>query len=85
LECPSCGGKLRFVAFITLAQAEVVERVLEHLRIDFVPPPSTGPPNWVRAAEARAYGLAHPEVSVEQDFFQAEPPDDYGTIDVDGD
>ena len=85
MECPSCGGSLRFVSFITQSQTEVVERVLTHLRVDFVPPPSTGPPNWVRAAEARAYGLAHPEVSAEQEFVQAEPPEDYGTIDVDGD
>jgi len=62
-----------------------VERVLRHLRVDCVPPPSMGPQNWVRAAEARAYGLAHPAVSAEQEFVEAEPPDDYGTIDVDGD
>ena len=80
---------MRIVSFILPSQPDVISTILQYLRHEFLPPPSTGPPRWLALREAEQYWQQHPEFlpppDTEADFEQAFPPDDHGVIDLDAD
>ncbi len=47
LLCPTCGGQMRLITFIT--NGAEVRKILEHIGVDCEPPhitPARGPPLW---------------------------------------
>jgi len=73
LQCPSCGGDIRLIAFIT--EPGPIRKILTHLGEPLEPPtlaPARGPPaDWGALVQA----------SYERDVFQASP-DELPVIDI---
>jgi len=65
LECPSCGGDIRLIAFIT--EPDSIRKILTHLGEPLEPPPispARGPPtDWGELVQAHD----------DRDVFQASP------------
>ena len=69
---------MRILAFITSTQQHVIDRILEHLKVDIVTPPSTGPPLWMQVRQAKSYYADNPGVLPEATQGQPHPSvDDY--------
>jgi hypothetical protein len=45
LVCPFCGGSKRILAFIT--EGVQIRRILEHIGVDALAPPTTAPQNFL--------------------------------------
>ncbi len=65
MQC-ECGGKLRVVSFITTAQQNVIDRILDQIGEDPELPWSTGPPKWYALQLAQQHVEANPHVDVLQ-------------------
>ncbi len=61
MQC-ECGGKLRVVSFITTAQQNVIDRILDHVGESPETPWSTGPPKWYALQLAQEHVEANPHV-----------------------
>jgi hypothetical protein len=61
MQC-DCGGRLRVVSFITNAQQDVIDRILDHLGESLELPWSTGPPKWYELELARRHVEANPHL-----------------------
>jgi len=68
LACPTCGGRLKVLAFIEPPQAEVIEKILRHCGL-WNPPPARGPP----AADGSVHDPNEPRelTYVDSDTFEA--------------
>ena len=64
---------MRIPAFITSTQQHVIDRILEHLKVDIVAAPSTGPPLRMQVRQAKGYYAANPGVLPEDDSGPASP------------
>jgi hypothetical protein len=73
---------MAIVAFLTAAQQDVVDRILDPLGEENVPPPSTGPPLWIRVRQAQAYGRDHPERMGSDEADPPHPSDDAYIVDT---
>ena len=73
LECPTCGGDIRLIAFIT--ESGPIRKILTHLGEPLEPPPvspARGPPtDWGELVQ----------IHDDRDVFQASP-DELPTIDI---
>jgi len=70
LRCEKCGGGMKVVSFISMAQSGVIRRILEHLGVSTVIPRAHGPPGWVVKCERN--GRAVP--SREDEAYSQAPP-----------
>jgi hypothetical protein len=79
LLCPSCGGEMRILAFLT--DPPVVRSMLEHLDLPHRPPPVTaarGPPQADLLVDpSPASDLTEPEPVPEFDCDQSRPEFDF--------
>ena len=73
---------MEIIAFLTSSQQYVIDRILAHLGVETVPPPSTGPPLWLQIRQARAYYDENPGVLPEDDLDEPHPPDEAYIVDV---
>ena len=77
LLCPTCGGEMRIISFITLPST--VERILLHLDLPHRPPlvsPARGPPQAeLHFDQSPAFDLAAPDAIPEFEFDQSSPQD----------
>ena len=77
LRCPTCGGKMRIISFITLPST--LERILLHLDLPHRPPrvsPARGPPQAeFDLDQSPPFDLAHPEPTPEDEFDPSSPHD----------
>ena len=75
LLCPSCGGEMRILAFLT--EPVTVRTILVHLELPHCPPPLTparGPPQHdLLLDQTPAFDVADPEPVPEYDFDQSLP------------
>ncbi len=53
LKCTSCGGEMKIIAFITISQQPVIDKILDHLVQDRSELKATGPPKWVQTRHAK--------------------------------
>lgn len=51
LTCTACGAQMKILAFITASQRAVLDRILDHLKVDRTEIKATGPPAWVKAKQ----------------------------------
>jgi hypothetical protein len=53
---------------------EEVDRILDQLQVPYELPPSTGPPNWIKAQMAQQWMDDNPHLYPEENDFQTHPP-----------
>ena len=73
---------MEIIAVLTRSQQHVIDRILAHLGVETLPPPSTGPPLWLQIRQARAYYDDNPGVLPEDEVDAPHPSDDLYIVDV---